>query len=1218
MRQGQTALLLAFIAALNFYFQPAVPEASVLAKTNPIPIQSRNTSQQASSMGCESLVRGSFRPDFGAESEEQTFSQWTQEHRMKFAIAILPDPIHTRLALEFDRLVEGIQEAAVESNYNFERADLMPWPATPTTADRSGVEISMTTTDIPDQYKFEVAGQNERSSCPGILSFRGRDSQSETHLTILLVGEKPTEGVDAPEFLNALQIASDSTPQGDIIGILGPNFSGSYASLDRLITASNKAPTCDSVHPNQFFFVMKQFFFVVRSSSTMSGKEINGFRSLNYCRASLISFVDTVAYQEFEIKKFLTTAGVKSKKIAELSEDETAFGSSDSKSDSKLDFVRIYFPRGIVTLRSAYQEASLVSTTERNHAPRTTLKPDLGTEGEDGDTVHTYATRHAPLSQEAVLQEIVRTLREHGIAFVIIRATDINDTLFLAGRLRDNYPSARIITLGADLLERRDTDDNTLRGTLSVSNYPPLQGWVDHSSNHEKHRIFSDFTQEGEFNAAVELIKEMENPADIVRKPSGPDYLPPGPYAGFMAPPLDIKQVDGNILRPRLWINVVGRDGYWPLTILPMGDLANFLTQEGESECKIRAAGQEVPVACGPPAVYNSSDKKPDKSTVKDPARKRAGMDEDSILNLIVILVLSIVSFVFIYSTWWGDISNTGFVPDQYLGPMSDHRRSMLFVFATAVLLIVWSLSLPNWIAGFPCIVIAAATFLNSYYLHGKPILKSVVWMIGTTAAWIVLYQTLRPEDPVSHFLFVYRSNRFASGLSPNLPLLLICGAILWWTWYQLKTGSWFGVRRPLLPRRDAIWWLPTHERFGNAGSARTLLFTRNFAVICFLFSAALWVQPLRLHSLEGKGFDTLYNIAACFALILLLNCLYAAWEYWRRCRDLLMALNRTPLRYSFMEIRGFEWQRVWSLSGADSAFVYRPMSRARQALDRLYRGLDPRTQAYLQSANDSLLKEVAELTVQLDPVRKVIREAGIHPEIDPRPTENGPVSALRLAVKAITTKILDKARARMSFNDACSRHMESFQRLLSTLATLVYNSVLENYWQSDPRWVTRDPKKNTGNENQVDRSSAIAGPSVPQTVQWAEEFVALVYISFIIRVLIRIRWLVMTAVGIYVFLLLAVTLYPFEPKVTIHAFFVSIFLAMLAVAGTIYAQMHRDDILSYLTNTNPGELGGDYWWRMVSFAGVPLFTLLSAQIPQLNRVLFFWIKPLLDGIGRS
>jgi len=107
-----------------------------------------------------------------------------------------------------------------------------------------------------------------------------------------------------------------------------------------------------------------------------------------------------------------------------------------------------------------------------------------------------------------------------------------------------------------------------------------------------------------------------------------------------------------------------------------------------------------------------------------------------------------------------------------------------------------------------------------------------------------------------------------------------------------------------------------------------------------------------------------------------------------------------------------------------------------------------------------------------------------------------------------------------------------------------------------------------------------------------------------------------MAAAGMFVFLLLSATLYPFEPKGTIHAFFVFVFLGMLGIFAVIFGQMHRDDILSHLTDTKPGELGGDYWVRMVTFAGVPLFTLITTQVPQLSQTLFFWVKPMLDGLG--
>ena len=57
----------------------------------------------------------------------------------------------------------------------------------------------------------------------------------------------------------------------------------------------------------------------------------------------------------------------------------------------------------------------------------------------------------------------------------------------------------------------------------------------------------------------------------------------------------------------------------------------------------------------------------------------------------------------------------------------------------------------------------------------------------------------------------------------------------------------------------------------------------------------------------------------------------------------------------------------------------------------------------------------------------------------------------------------------------------------------------------------------------------------------------------------------------------------------------------MISVVGLIFAQIHRDTVLSNLTDTNPGELGIDFYIRMVSFVALPLLSLVAFQFPSVN-----------------
>src|SRR5207253_10599585 len=85
-----------------------------------------------------------------------------------------------------------------------------------------------------------------------------------------------------------------------------------------------------------------------------------------------------------------------------------------------------------------------------------TLRLNLEDTSKEEDTVAPYSRQQTPLSQESIVLGITTALRAHHINFIIIRATDPLDMVFLTRYLRQTYPQGRLVTLGADLLFRRE------------------------------------------------------------------------------------------------------------------------------------------------------------------------------------------------------------------------------------------------------------------------------------------------------------------------------------------------------------------------------------------------------------------------------------------------------------------------------------------------------------------------------------------------------------------------------------------------------------------------------------------------------------------------------------------------------------------------------------------------------------------------------------------
>src|SRR6202030_4075781 len=111
--------------------------------------------------------------------------------------------------------------------------------------------------------------------------------------------------------------------------------------------------------------------------------------------------------------------------------------------------VRLYFPRDIAQLRSAYQR-DLREQNSHNSGkslPRSTLQLNLEDTGNDDDSVQVYSRGQTPLSQEAVMMGIVTNLRKHRVNFIVLEATNPLDALFLIRYLRAAYSEGRIVAI---------------------------------------------------------------------------------------------------------------------------------------------------------------------------------------------------------------------------------------------------------------------------------------------------------------------------------------------------------------------------------------------------------------------------------------------------------------------------------------------------------------------------------------------------------------------------------------------------------------------------------------------------------------------------------------------------------------------------------------------------------------------------------------------------
>ncbi len=151
------------------------------------------------------------------------------------------------------------------------------------------------------------------------------------------------------------------------------------------------------------------------------------------------------------------------------------------------------------------------------------------------------------------------------------------------------------------------------------------------------------------------------------------------------------------------------------------------------------------------------------------------------------------------------------------------------------------------------------------------------------------------------------------------------------------------------------------------------------------------------------------------------------------------------------------------------------------------------------------------------------------------------------------------------SWNGRQLKHLmtrvEELQKEMAKTAAVLISGMLQPLWDED-----ETPA--------VSSDERIARPPLLPYRAIAEEYVALVYVNFIVSVLLRIRTLVISAGGLYVFIVLSINVYPFEPHPALQTLSVVLLVLMGGAVGYVYAEMHRETILSRLTSTSPENWG--------------------------------------------
>ncbi len=1157
------------------------------------------------------------------------------KYRTNFIIATFPDPLHTHFSLLFDRFIEAIQQGAQDEGYEYD-SSWLPWE----TEERSF-------SSLKDQDEADDR-TDQREDQAGILLFRGSGSSPyQNALIVFIVGEESTRGIHRPQFENAVAWIHALQPNGKrtSVAILGPTFSGSFPSLSQLLA---RTAGLDSLDP--------EVQFPIYSGSASSRDD--GLAFADNSRVQFRSFVQDDATQLDRVCRYFEAKHLSN--LAILSEDETAYGyyvvskekpsaeksrSSDGISHAICpDATKIYYPRDISTLRAAYQTQSMFKSgsdqLNQDNTQRKSLPTDLADPaGHQHDTVRTYAGNQTPLSQEAQLLGIVDVLRAHRAEYVILRSSNTLDPLFLANFLRRDYPEARILVLNSDLLFQRGQDAMALGGVMTLSTYP-LFSWAREWSavppyDVHSHRVFPENSTEGSYIASRLLLQTLarangSTPALNCEFPDREVFVPPlrcqvapshsdtggksetsdesiayAPLPDY-SPPFwtDTNACDPTTsalrCRPAVWLSVIKRNSTWPLAALNEKTLD--LTATGTSEFPRQSAEhQSWPATprstkiafvalCGL-AVFQLLCCRFASFTAK-PAFRAHFATADPRHTWLVLIGSYLIALMTLFMAWCCGIFSITPSPPAHNWEIWITVIFVYIVTGAAVLTNIVVTSRLNGIA------------VNASSTRSRMIVCVVLFNVLIAAFFLLWVWPIEGTMMLANRAFIYwRSMNLTSGVSPVVPFLSLAAGLYIWFWYALHGLALFGPDRPCLPPRMKLR-VAIPDKAPVKGPLVLSMFSQqnaaepaeriakplaygNIIAILILFALLALLMfgfgrgvPIRnLGATQGTSYSRIFCLALVFYCSFVLSQGWQLWRTWSRARQLLVFLDRLPLRRTLTALQGFSWGTVWKMSGNVLDVRYKLLSRQLECLNHLHTSL-----RLFKVPGDA---EEQKAFSGVETCKKSV--AMTH------------IAGLRFA---------EWYSANYNNPDAGDlRNFELFQkRVANTTGVVLSKLLLPASRTEDHSLIQVDADK--GEEDRKGPS-----PSKNELIRNAEELVCLTYLGFTQNLLGRIRTIVLGGIYLFIALTIAVSSYPFDPRTLLSGILLFLFVAFGGMVVFTYADMHRDATLSHVTNTKPGELGSEFWLKILGYGAAPLLGLITQVFPEWSGFLFSWLQPGLSSL---
>jgi hypothetical protein len=443
---------------------------------------------------------------------------------------------------------------------------------------------------------------------------------------------------------------------------------------------------------------------------------------------------------------------------------------------------------------------------------------------------------------------------------------------------------------------------------------------------------------------------------------------------------------------------------------------------------------------------------------------------------------------------------------------------------------------------------------------------------LGILGTWLRL---LWRADSDTGYYFAYRCLNLTSGVAPNLPMLLLALGYVWWGCARLKSESMIEDRRELME------FMP-RETQSEARSQDAVHIHRIDESIEGVFSVWVWApaipfvvlwyglfQPrLSFRSLEYMDYDVLYTVV----VLLFYWAVTIAWmqflQCWNRFRTFLQWLELQPFRNAFTRLH------------KDISWVPLVTAQREQPL-------------YVSTQCWECLKAILTFDCahaswpEIDRHRRLV--AVLHPLAE----------KLRVLFDKVETSLPSGSPVDRTTYATLQLHLEA-------AAQAIVADLQGSEWQR-------------GNSDGLSAEGSPSNENKPSTANrllvLKEEFVALRRLMYMRYVFRHLRVLLGFVIAGFIVSVLSMSSYPFQGHHWIAGANTVVCLALGLGVMIVFAQMDRDALMSRITATKANELGATFFLRVAQYGVLPLAAVLSSHFPEVNRMLFSWLKPAIDAI---